>query len=190
MSRADLQNSRAELIPLQLEHFDQLLPVSQEVDLYRYGPSDVSSPQKLKSYIQNALDDRAQGVALPYLIFDKRLEAVAGSTRFGYIDQVNQTVHIGWTWLGDRFRGSGLNAAIKALMLDYAYESLGMHKVCFRIDERNTRSRKAVEKLGATLEGVLREELIVKGGYRRSTACYGLLQHEWLNHKKKNRIDE
>lgn len=68
---------------------------------------------------------------------------------------------------------------MKYLMLSYAFEQIGMEKVEFRIDERNLRSRKAVEKIGATLEGILRKNVIVKDGFRRSSACYGILKEEW-----------
>lgn len=179
MNYPDLENDFVRLLPLQLAHYELLLPLSTQVDLHQYGPSDISTPDKLKTYIDEALAKAKQGTAWPYLIYDKSKEAYAGSTRYGYIDTFHQTLHIGWTWLGDDFRGSGINTHIKYLMLDYAFTAMKMKKVAFRIDERNLRSRKAVEKLGATLEGILRQNLIVKNGYRRSTACYGILQSEW-----------
>ena len=73
---------------------------------------------------------------------------------------------------------------MKLLMLDYAFETLEFDKVEFRIDERNMKSRKAVEKLGATLEGILRKDTLMIDGFKRSTCCYGILKEEWLNIKK------
>jgi RimJ/RimL family protein N-acetyltransferase len=88
-------------------------------------------------------------------------------------------LHIGWTWIGKEFQGSGLNKQMKFLMLQYTFETLKFDKVEFRIDERNIKSRKAVEKLGATLEGILRKDTLMLDGFKRSTCCYGILSEEW-----------
>ena len=174
-----LENKRAKLLTLESYHYRDLLPLSSQVDLNAYGGSDISTGPKLKKYIKDAITRRQAGTALPFIIFDKELCKFAGSTRFGNIDKVNKVVHIGWTWLGEDFRGSGLNQHIKFLMLRYAFEKLSYERVEFRIDERNTRSRKAVEKLGATLEGILRKDIITKNGRRRNSCCYSILRDEW-----------
>jgi RimJ/RimL family protein N-acetyltransferase len=174
-----LENERVKLIPLMPEHFDILQPLSMQVDLFTYGASDVSTPEKLRAYMNDAFAKAEQGNALPFLIYDKLQESYAGSTRFGNIDTHHKVVHIGWTWLGNDFRGSGLNTHIKFLMLRHVFEQTDMEKVAFRIDERNLRSRRAVEKIGGTLEGILRKNLIIKDGFRRSSACYSILKEEW-----------
>jgi RimJ/RimL family protein N-acetyltransferase len=179
MTAITLENERTKLIPLLRTHFDILLPLSKQVDLYTYGPSDVSSPEKLRDYIEDACSNETEGSALPFLIYDKKQRTYAGSTRFGNIDRLHKVIHIGWTWLGDDFRGSGINTHMKFLMLQYAFERMDMEKVAFRIDARNLRSRKAVEKIGGIFEGVLRSKLIVKDGFRRSSACYSILKDEW-----------
>lgn len=174
-----LENLRARLIPLQKEHFTALAPIAAQVDLFVYSPSDVSSPDKLHNYIKEALAEADNGVALPFVVFDKTLNTVVGCTRFGAIDKKNLVLHIGWTWIAPDVRGTGLNHEMKFLMLQYAFETLEFEKVEFRIDERNLASRKAVEKLGAALEGVLRKNCVVKDGFRRSTCCYGILRESW-----------
>ncbi len=179
MKAKTLENKRAKLLPLEAFHYRDLLPLSKQVDLYQYGSSDISTPYKLKAYMNEAFVKKEQGLALPYIIYDKNLERFGGSTRFGNIDKKNKVVHIGWTWLGDDFRGSGLNQHIKFLMLQYAFEPMGYEKVAFRIDERNARSRRAVEKIGGKLEGILRKNVITKNDFRRSSACYGILREEW-----------
>lgn len=179
-----LQNKRAKLLYLEAHHYRDLLPLSQEVDLNAFGPSDISTPEKLKAYLKEAMLLREKGTALPFIIFDKKFNHFAGSTRFGNIDKKNKVVHIGWTWLGENFRGSGLNTHIKYLMLQYAFEKLHFKKVEFRIDERNIVSRKAVEKIGATLEGILRSDIITKEDIRRNSFCYGILQSEWQEIKQ------
>ncbi len=179
MKAKTLENKRAKLLPLEAHHYRDLLPLSKQVDLYQFGSSDISTPKKLKAYMKDAFKKKELGQALPFIIYDKKFEHFAGSTRFGNIDKNNKVLHIGWTWLGDDFRGSGLNHHIKYLMLSYAFEKLYYEKVEFRIDERNMRSRRAVEKIGGVLEGVLRKNIITKNDFRRSSACYGILQEEW-----------
>src|SRR5690606_35981181 len=114
-----------------------------------------------------------------FMVFDKTANAYVGSTRFGRINWQNKVLHIGWTWIGKSFQGSGLNMHMKFLMLRYAFEILEFDKVEFRIDERNIRSRKAVEKLGAALEGILRKDILMPDGFKRSSCCYGILREEW-----------
>ncbi len=184
MKAKSLQNSRAKLLSLEQHHYRDLLPLSRQVDLYKYGSSDISTPKKLRSYLHEAILLKEAGNALPFIIFDKKYNAFAGCTRFGHIDKKNKVVHIGWTWLGENFRGSGLNQHIKYLMLQYAFEKLNYQKVEFRIDERNIVSRKAVEKIGATLEGILRSNVITKTGFRRNSCCYGIVRSEWAGLKE------
>ena len=95
------------------------------------------------------------------------------------IDQNNKVVEIGSTWIGRDFQGTGLNRHMKELMINNAFHKMGYEKIEFRIDERNTPSRKAVEKLGARLEGILRENVYLLDGYKRNTCCYGILKREW-----------
>jgi len=179
MTSPTLENNRGKLIPLDLSNYMHLVDIAQEKDLIYYSPSDISTPEKLKAYVLTALDGVNNQTTLPFLIYDKQKLAYAGSTRFGLINPKNKVLHIGWTWIGQQFQGTGLNKHMKFLMLQYAFETLNFEKVEFRIDERNQKSRKAVEKLGATLEGILRENTVMQDGFRRSTCCYGILKKEW-----------
>ena len=174
-----LENKRARLSLLDLSNYKHLEAIAQEKDLIFYSPSDISTPERLRDYVQLAVDGYYQKTIIPFIIYDKEKEAYAGSTRFGLINWKNKLLHIGWTWIGNDFQGTGLNANMKFLMLQYTFEALGFEKVEFRIDERNNKSRRAVEKLGATLEGILRKDTVMKDGFRRSTCCYGILKEEW-----------
>ncbi|WP_179345184.1 GNAT family N-acetyltransferase [Winogradskyella ursingii] len=180
-----LENIRAKLIPLSLDNYQQLEKIALEKDLIYYSPSDISTSEKLKDYIQTAIDGLENKTTIPFIIYDKEKQAYAGSTRFGLINWKNKVLHIGWTWLGHKFQSTGLNINIKFLMLQYVFESIEFDKVEFRIDERNKKSRKAVEKLGATLEGILRKDTLMQDGFRRNTCCYGILKTEWPQIKKR-----
>ena len=174
-----LENDLARLSGLSVMHCNDLWPVATQEKLIQYSPSDVSTPAALRKYIEIALEKFQDTSAIPFVIFDKRVQKYAGSTRYMNIDWTNKVLEIGSTWIGREFQGSGLNDAVKALMLKYAFTELNFEKVEFRIDERNMRSRKAVEKLGATLEGILRENVYLLDGFKRNTCCYGLLKREW-----------
>ena len=174
-----LETNRVRLSLLTHHNYQELSSISQEKDLISFSPSDISSPEKLKTYVDVAIDGHKNKTVIPFIVFDKEQEEYAGSTRFGLINWKNKVLHIGWTWIGHKFQGTGLNSHMKFLMLEYAFESLSFEKVEFRIDERNIKSRKAVEKLGATLEGILRKDTIMIDGFRRSTCCYGILKEEW-----------
>jgi len=179
MNIPTLENNRVKLTLLDLSNFEHLVTIAQEKDLIFYSPSDISSPEKLRAYVQVAVDGYYHKTIIPFIIYDKEKEAYAGSTRFGLINWKNRVLHIGWTWIGHQFQGTGLNPNMKFLMLQYAFETLEFEKVEFRIDERNQKSRRAVEKLGAPLEGILRNDTLMKDGFRRSTCCYGILKEEW-----------
>ena len=184
MTAPHLENEFVKLTLLDLSNYKHLSEIAKTKDLIYYSPSDISTEEKLKDYVQIAVDGYYHKTTIPFIIYDKIKQAFAGSTRFGLINWHNKVLHIGWTWIGQEFQGSGLNKHIKFLMLQYAFENLGFDKVEFRIDERNIRSRKAVEKLGATLEGILRKDTLMLDGFKRSTCCYGILKEEWQNIKK------
>ena len=173
-----LENETVRLSPLSASHWELLWPVAQQIDLYQFGSNDVSTVHKLKDYIGTALKNFENGTAIPFIIFDKRNETFIGCTRFGLIDHGNKTLHIGWTWISPEAQGTGINHHMKFLMLQHAFETMRFEKVEFRIDERNLKSRKAVEKLGATLEGILRKNVTTKNNFRRSSCCYGILKEE------------
>jgi RimJ/RimL family protein N-acetyltransferase len=117
--------------------------------------------------------------AVPFAVTDQRTGALLGTT--GLVDYVPRQarVEIGGTFYGRQFWGSHVNPASKHMLLAHAFDVLGVHRVAFRCDARNTRSASAIERLGATFEGVLRGYRAAPGGGRSDTAVFSILQHEW-----------
>lgn len=185
MTVPTLENDRVKLSLLDLNNYKHLESIAEEKNLIYYSPSDISTPEKLRTYVQTAVEGYYNKTVLPFIIYDKLNQKYAGSTRFGRIDWTHKTLHIGWTWIGQQFQGTGLNTQMKFLMLQYAFEKLEFEKVEFRIDERNLKSRIAVEKTGAKLEGILRKNILLKDGHRRNTCCYGILKEEWPQLKQR-----
>jgi RimJ/RimL family protein N-acetyltransferase len=148
-----LVNERVALLPLGLEYYEALLPFSiYEPELWMYALQSAASPEQLWQYIIDAGNACAEGKAIPFVIVDKETHRVAGSTRFYDIDISRRQVRIGYSWLGGAFHGTGLNKICKRLMLDYAFRVLKMDHVELRVDCRNLKSIRAVQKLGAILQ--------------------------------------
>jgi RimJ/RimL family protein N-acetyltransferase len=184
MNIPPLENDRVKLTLLDLSNYKHLLDIASQKDLVQYSPSKIETPEDLKAFVQTAVDLYYYKMAIPFIVYDKLKQAYAGCTRFMNINWEHKVLEIGSTWIGREFQGTGLNTHMKFLMLQYAFENLNFEKVEFRIDERNIRSRKAVEKLGATLEGILRKNVYLNNGFKRNTCCYGMLKEEWEGIKK------
>ncbi|MFI8104559.1 GNAT family N-acetyltransferase [Streptomyces sp. NPDC101118] len=151
-------------------------------------------------YIDHALSEQAAGRMLPFAVISAADGRVVGSTRFLELDYwkgpmvwpsvpgvpygdpataVPDAAEIGNTWLAPRAQGTGINAEMKLLMLRHAFETWGVRRISLRADARNTRSRAAIERLGATCEGVRRAHSRGLDGAVRSTAFYSILDEEW-----------
>lgn len=181
-----LENDRVRLQPLQTEHIAELTSISvQHPDLLRYSPSPFGSIEQLQAYITEALQQKEKQLRYPLVIFDKEHQKFAGSTSFGNVSEHHQRLEIGWTWIAPAQQRSGLNRAMKFLMLHYAFEVLGYQRVEFKIDSRNAQSRRAVEAIGAELEGELRSHSLMPDGFRRNTCYYGILAADWPGIKER-----
>jgi RimJ/RimL family protein N-acetyltransferase len=179
-----LENNRVKLSLLDLSNYKHLSDIANQKKLVQYSPTDIETPETLKIFVQKAIDDYYHKNAIPFIVFDKIKNEYAGCTRYMNIDWKNNVIEIGSTWIGRQFQGTGLNLNMKFLMLQYAFETLNFNKVDFRADERNVASKKAIEKLGATQEGLLRKNVIMLDGFIRDTACYSILKEEWKSIKQ------
>lgn len=179
-----LENDRIKLRPLIAEDYNNLRPIAQRnPDLLQFSPQQVNSDAKLEAYITKALRQKEAGTRFPFISFDKKAQAYSGSTSYLNISNDNARVEIGATWIGKSFQGTGLNKQQKLLMLTYAFETLKMQRVELKTDARNLQSQRAMEKIGAIREGLLRSHTIMEDGYRRDTVYYSILADEWAEVK-------
>ncbi len=139
----------------------------EELALMGTSPSD-------EAYYHSALEAPDQ---LPFAVMVDG--ALAGSTRYGDIRAAHAGLEIGWTWLHPRYMGSGINRRMKLLLLTHAFETLGMQRVQLKTDNLNIRSQRAIEKLGAVREGVLRRHQRRQDGSLRDTVMYSVTADEW-----------
>jgi RimJ/RimL family protein N-acetyltransferase len=174
-----LENDRVLLRPLSLTDEAGLQFIANDPDLWTYGLSDLSETGQLHTYIQKAIEAREKGVCAVWTIFDKKTNLIAGCTRLAEISWKDERGQIGWTWIGKEYQGSGLNKAMKFLILQFGFEELKLNRIELKADERNVRSREAIRKIGAKEEGVLRQHMKIQGGFIRNTVFYSILKSEW-----------
>ena len=184
-----LTGARVRLEPLTLErHFDPLLAIAVDPDLWRWTLNSVEKPEDLRAYLDEALRDQAEGRALPFATVDLVTGQVAGSTRFGNIDRKHRRVEIGWTWVGRAFQRSHVNTEAKYLMLRHAFEVWGCRRVELKTNVKNERSRAAMLRIGAREEGILRKHMLSDRGVSRDTIYYSVIDDEWS--EVKARLEE
>jgi N-acetyltransferase len=175
------------LRPLTLGDCDNLRYLSlNEPDIWTYSSQKAAGEENLKKYIEFALNARASGNEYPFIVFDKRKQAYAGSTRYYDIQMQHQTLQLGFTWYGKEFQGTGLNKHCKYLLLQFAFEQIGMERVEFRADNNNARSIAAMKSIGCTVEGVLRSHTNKIDGGRRDSIVLSILKDEWFGVVKEN----
>lgn len=175
-----LENDCVLLRPLGFDDCSYLLSFSlYEPDTWKYGLVTAAGEENLKSYIKSAVEGRELGRMYPFIVYDKRLQEYAGSTRFYDINLPFQTLQLGYTWYGEKFRGTGLNKHCKYLLLQFAFEQMNMLRVEFRADAQNMRSIAAMKSIGCTEEGVLRQDVPKVSGGRRDSMVLSILKSEW-----------
>jgi RimJ/RimL family protein N-acetyltransferase len=175
-----LENSRVVLQPLQQIHAESLLHFAlEEPEIWTYSLVPVAGEENLKKYISQALNAREQEKEYPFVVYDKKLEAYAGSTRFYDIQLNNQVLQLGYTWYGKKFQGTGLNKHCKYLLLEFAFEKLGMERVEFRADNDNARSVAAMKSIGCKVDGILRSNMPKMYAGRRDSIVLSILKSEW-----------
>ena len=183
-SKVILENELLILEPLSEKDIDAIENISYSHVLGEFGRR-VKNRNDLEHYFEYCINAKENKELYPFIILNKSDREPLGITMFGNISFPNRRLEIGWTWLGEQYQGTGFNAKCKTLLLDYCFEILQMRRVEFKVDINNVRSQKAVEKLGATKEGLLRNYSIQSYGESRGTYVYSILKQEWNKSKWK-----
>jgi RimJ/RimL family protein N-acetyltransferase len=175
-----MKGTHVALVPLSIDHVDDLLKHSGDPALWtwwmRKPPMDLEA---MRAEVEVALVQQKNGVRVPFAIYHRARKEHIGSTSLLRIDTVHRSLEIGASWLGSTFHGSGINQECKHLLLNHSFVELGMNRVVLQTDELNQRSRRAIEKLGAKCEGIMREDRVAWNGRVRSSAIYSILRSEW-----------
>jgi RimJ/RimL family protein N-acetyltransferase len=184
-----LVGDRVQLEPLRYEHAADYLAAAGDGDaaaeIFRWQSppggalTQPATVEDARAHIVAALAARARGTRLPYAQIDSVTDRFAGTTSFADPDPILRTLTIGYSWLGRPWWGTGANAEAKLLMLRFAFETLGAIRVTLVTDIRNERAQAAIERLGATREGLLRKHRRRADGSWRDTVLYGITDDDW-----------
>ncbi|MEA3190661.1 MAG: hypothetical protein QOD77_1243 [Thermoplasmata archaeon] len=167
----------ATLEPLRREHAAELWPAADEPALWDYMIHEVRTPADLQAWVDARIAARDAGTAFPFLVRDATGQAVGSTSIFDL--SPHRTMEVGHTWLGASARRTAANTQAKRLVLGHCFEALGAIRVQLKCDERNLRSRRAIERLGAVPEGTIRSQMVLPGGHRRNACVFSILEAEW-----------
>lgn len=177
----ELVGNWVRLVPLTMAHVGGLFVESRDSRIWTYmtkGQPDTE--ESLQEWVGRLLQDQAQGTALPFtVVYGPSPGIPVGMTRFMEIHREHRRVEIGGSWLPPRLWGTSVNVEAKYLLLRHAFEEAGFLRVELKTDSRNLRSQRAIEKLGAVREGVLRKHMTTQGGYQRDSVYFSILAEEW-----------
>ena len=168
------------LEPLTLEHAPGLAAVGLDDDIWRLMPYGIMrAPADIRRWVELVLSRQANGTDLVFAVIHLASGRVAGSTRYLNISPQDRSVEVGGTWYGSDFRRTVVNTECKFLLLEHAFENLDCIHVQIKTDLRNERSQRAIERIGAVREGVLRDHMILPDDAVRSSVYYSILKTEW-----------
>ena len=174
----ELHGPHVRLLPLHESHHDALCEAARDGELWKLWYTAVPSPEGMAAEIRRRLALQAAGSMLPFTVIDASGRTV-GMTTYMHIDAVHRRVEIGSTWYAQSAQRTPLNTNAKRLLLGHAFEQLQCIAVEFRTHRLNTQSRRAIERLGAQLDGVLRAHQRMADGSLRDTAVYSITASDW-----------
>ena len=174
-----LRDRGIRLEPLALAHEAGLRAAAADGQLWRIRVTGVPEPEQTRAYIENALQMREQGSRFAFAVIDEAGERVLGSTSYHDILPAVQRVEIGYTWYAQSVQRSHVNTTCKLLMMGHAFDTLGCAVVGWRTDNYNFASQRAIERLGAKKDGVIRHHALRRDGTVRDTVMYSMIAAEW-----------
>ncbi len=175
-----LETDKVLLRPIEENDYAAFLALAkQDYDMWYYFSYHLGDEAQLKTWMEMASADKKAETRRPFTIIEKATGNIAGSSSIGNISYHDLRFEIGWSWLGQDYRSSGINLHAKFLMMNYAFEKLNFERVEFKTDVENARARKGLEKVGGNEEGILRSHMTMWNNRRRTSIYYSVLKNEW-----------
>jgi RimJ/RimL family protein N-acetyltransferase len=174
-----LEDERVRLVPLELAHADALRAAAADGELWKLRVTSVPEPEDTVGYIERALQGRREGHRLAFAVQDVSTGRVVGTTSYHDIVPAIDRLEIGYTWYAQSVQRSHVNTTAKLLLLTHAFDTLGAQLVGWRTDNYNHASQRAIERLGAKKDGVIRHHAVRRDGTVRDTVMYSLTAGEW-----------
>jgi RimJ/RimL family protein N-acetyltransferase len=179
-----LNGLQVDLLPLEEKHFDELFVAASDKRIWEFYTGDWSVHETFLKVYSGSLKQREKGAEYPFVIFHKPTQKIIGSTRYLDIVPYDRRLEIGGTWLMPEYWATTINFDCKLLLLTFAFEELKAKRVQLKTQHDNIRSRKAIEKIGAIYEGVIRKHMLKDDGSFRSSAYFSILDDEWPGAKE------
>jgi N-acetyltransferase len=180
-----LRYENISLEPLQLHHAIGLKLAAADGKLWELTVTSVPEPDKTELYIEQALQMQAQGTRLPFVVIEQPSGKVLGCTSYHDIIATTDRLEIGYTWYAKSVQRTRVNSICKLMLMQHAFETLGCKLVGWRTDILNVTSQRAIERLGASREGIILHNLVRRNGTVRDTVMYGMTVNQWPEHKGK-----
>lgn len=183
-----LTGAHVSLMPLGIDHLEPLKEAVTDGELWKLWYTFVPTPDGMRAWIEKALQEYNEGISVPFVIKRKSDGLVVGSTRYMNIEKDVRRLEIGTTWYSKSAQRSPVNTECKLLLLEHAFENLKCLAVEFRTHRFNVSSRRAIERLGAQQDGILRNHRISSNGTIRDTVVYSIIANEWESVKSNLRF--
>ena len=174
-----MRHNGVRLEPLALSHEDGLRAAAADGELWKLRITSVPEPHETRAYIETALKMREDGHRFAFAVVDDATGTVLGTTSYHDILPAVKRVEIGWTWYRKSVQRSHVNTIAKLLMMGHAFDQLGCNVVGWRTDNYNFASQRAIERLGAKKDGVIRGHALRRDGTIRDTVMYSMRSGEW-----------
>nr|WP_106779742.1 GNAT family N-acetyltransferase [Lysinibacillus timonensis] len=188
MELVQLGNPIVKLKPMELNDVEGILDVACFDEIWTHMSITINNKQDALKYIENALNLRESGAEYPFVIIDAKTNKIVGATRLMDINKQHKRGEIGFTWLTPAYWKTAINTNCKYLLLEYCFEVLHWKRVQIKTDHENIRSQRAIERIGAQKEGILRNHMIRKDGTTRHTVMYSVTSEDW-DHVKNHLIN-
>ncbi|XLS30524.1 GNAT family N-acetyltransferase [Flavobacteriaceae bacterium M23B6Z8] len=184
LQETSLTGNLVKLIPLRSEHKESLIKAASDGKLWQLWYTSVPSEKNIDTYMTDALEQKNKGTGLPFAVVNLLTDEIIGSTRFCNAEPKHRRLEIGYTWYAKSYQRTGSNTDAKYLLLQHAFEVLKCIAVEFRTNWFNQTSRKAIERLGAHQDGILRNHRLNEDGSTRDSVVFSITQQEWPSVKK------
>ncbi len=175
-----LEGKHVRLVPLEFKYEEDLLAAAQPNEIWEFiGTAPGQTRAEMHAWIEKALHQTEIGERIWFVIVRQSDQRAVGASSYMDIQRAHRGLEIGGTWLTPSAWRTPINTECKYLMLRHAFETLGCIRVQLKTDARNVRSQRAIERLGAVKEGVLRKHMIARDGYQRDSVMYSIIDREW-----------
>ena len=174
-----LEGTHVRLEPLAPQHLDGIVRAGEDDAVWTWLPYRPTTRAEYEAWLNDALAAQAEGQQLPFATVDRVTGDVVGSTRIFFFYPPDRRVEIGGTWLAPSAQRTPINTESKLLLLTHCFDVLRCVRVELKTDARNTNSRRAIARIGAKYEGVMRKHMLTRGGYHRDSVYYAIVDDDW-----------